>query len=459
MSSTTSCLGTIILDNIKKENMRKGIMSIVQESIAFQNGKLFEELTEAVTKLSELSGSDLPDIKFFTSDEAANLLALLKRHTGITFNLFNGEEEGPSMRPPNIGYNHLFVNDYSKHVKKWLTDFDSFKDVRSLVNALEQPIVSGTVDLKNAKVSGVFGEMEIGLFMPRSIFLKNGPITDAEVAAIILHEVGHAFTYMEFLSRSVTTNQALAGMVRALDDSIPSDKRELVFITGAKLLSMTKEQTDALSRAKSKNEVSYIVLDAAVRESVSELGVSIYDAVSCEYLADQFATRFGAGRELVTSLDKFRRNSGWEKWEKPSGYYLVSAIKLVASLGEVIFKSIMTFGMIWLVLLFSNVRSQSKRGFIYDKDKSRFLRIKHQNIERLKDKDISLEEKNKLIANNETIDMVCKYYNDNLTAIEKLAYYFRPEYRNAHKYEILQKDLELMASSDLFTHAAKLSTL
>lgn len=437
-------------------NGRRGIMAL--ESISFQKGKLFADLTEAVGALRKVAEVGCKADKLFAFNEASALLKVIKQHTNITFVWKDGEKSGPAMMPPALTPNHLFIANWVKaYLQENTVDFDPSKDVRAILDKMSKPLVQGTVDLKNSRVTGLFAELEIELYMPPSIFTKAGLMSDGEIAAIILHEVGHAFTYMEFVTRSVTTNQVLAGLVRACDKSMPAEKREIIFVKGADVLKMSGEQKEALLKAKSQTEVGYIALDAAVQLSVSELGASCYDVNSCEYLADQFATRHGAGRELVTALDTLMKNNHWAKM--PKGNWFIGAVKFILIVCAVLFITVATVGAIWLVIIFTVLTSPDKNGEIYDNEKTRFLRIKHQNVEWLKDQSLSTEKKKKLIEDNETIDKLSTYYDDNLSKIEKLSYFFSPTYRNAHKYEVLQKQLEATAHNDLFSLSAKLSTL
>lgn len=438
--------------------MRKGIMGLATESIAFQNGQLFKDLTEDFVAWRKFAGEEQSDDDFFNGPQAKKVLETIKKATGITMHIVNGEDTGPAMMMPTLSMNHIFYsNEIKEAVRDGWMEGDGYEDIRNIMKSMEMNVVRGEVDLRASRVGGVFCDLDIALYLPKSIISKRSLMSEAEVAAITLHELGHAFTSMEFLIRTVTTNQVLAALVRGSDKTVPSDKRETIFAKGADILKMSKAQREALLNAKSQKEVSMIVLDTAVQTSVSELGASIYDVNACEQLADQFATRHGAGRELVTALDKFTQYSGWTK--RTIGYYLSAVIGAVFVICTLLFLTIATWGLIWLVLVYGVLTSPDKNNEIYDNTKSRFLRIKHQNTERLKNRDISNEEKKRLIADNQTIDQVAKYYDDNLNFIEKISYFFSPTYRNAHKYELLQKEIEKLAHNDLFDAAAKLSTI
>lgn len=418
------------------------------EAIAFQGNKFFDELTRVVTNLRGF-GDKLEGAAYWKSPEVAVVSKTIQRFTGISFSLQDGAESGPATVFPHLDVNSVLWTAAENERAQNSTETDRFVDARKILQAMKVRRLEGIVDLKKGKVSGIYEKMPLLLLMPRAMLFKETPYAPDEVAAIIAHEVGHAFTCMEFVSRSVSTNQALAGLVRALDDTVPQATRIVIYAQGAELLRMNPEQQAALLNAKSSAEITCVVMDTAVSASVSELGASVYDSVTAEFLADQFVARCGGGRQLVTALDKYNTST----WRAPraAGYWMAECIGNVA----LVTASVLTLGAPWLLLVFM----QDKRAVLHDSDKTRFARIKMQNIERLKDKTISAVEKQTLIHSNETIDQVCAFYDDNLTFIQKVAYYLRPSYRNAHKYELLQKDIEKIGFSDLFTHAAKLSLL
>jgi hypothetical protein len=418
--------------------MRKQIIS--QESIDFQDGNFFKELTEAVHALRGF-GKELKQTIYFNSVEVGNLSKVIKKHTNLNIE-FN--EGGPAIYLPTVSNNHIFQTESDKEYLS-AVGYDVTKDIKTLLNIMEKKVLKGEVNLKNSTVSGIYEKMTFNMLMPREMFYSDKQFTNEEVAAIILHETGHAFTTLEFLSRTVTTNQVLSCMTRVMDKTTPNNIRVTVFSKGAELLKMSKEQQENLLNAKSSKEVTCIVIDSEIARSVSELGYSAYDVNSCEQLADQFATRHRAGKYLVTALDKLLTT--------PT---VLVCIVSVITLLEIILIIIATYGLFLLILPFL---AADKSSLIYDSDKARFIRIKLQNVENLKKKDLPLEVKKQIIDDNFTIDKVIALYNENLKFLEIVAYYVRPSYRNAHKVEILQKELERLGSSDLFTASAKLSTI
>ncbi len=423
---------------------------IATEVIDFQSGKFFKELAVIVEEIRlNYTGDISPK---FSSHEFESLTKIIKKYVGLNICFDKG---GPAIFLPKMGGSHVFYPNYVKELMQDFDDWDSYSDVRPILKAMDKKVIQGEVSLMDSKVSGFFSDIQLTMLMPREMFNKNSKYTSGEVAAIMLHEIGHAFTAMEFLSRTVTTNQVLAGMMRVLDKTVPQENREFIFTKGAEKLKMSNDQVKDLLKIKNKKVLTCLVLDASIQLSVSELGKSVYDANSCEQLADQFATRHGAGKDIVTSLDKLMKDggAGWGAYGLLILFFVKACFDF-GTLNALLLSAGLYFFAFILIIMLTN-----KESDIYDNPRARFDRIKMQNIEQLKDRDISDELKNNLIAANDAIDEIAQTYKDNLNWVEVVAYYTKPSYRNAHKYEILQKQLEAIGSSELFTSSAKLSTI
>jgi uncharacterized membrane protein len=96
---------------------------------------------------------------------------------------------------------------------------------------------------------------------------------------------------------------------------------------------------------------------------------------------------------------------------------------------------------------------------VYDLSKSRLLRVKYQNTERLKDRDITKEERVKYLEQNEQLAVTEKTLNDKRDFFITIVTFLNPKKKNQANFQILQKELESFASNQLFDKAAKLQTL
>lgn len=432
---------------------KKTLVGIANESIDFQDGRFFHALVKDIAAI-RADARDLIRLtpkRFNLTPQVKKLLTTIKEFTGLMVVMENGEDSGPAMGIPFLNANHVLFDDELRETMDLYRHFNPDEDLEftigKVMKALGTKVIKGEVDLKASKVTGAFTLIENPLYYPMSMLLER-TYSCEENAAIILHELGHAFTFMEYATRTVSTNQAISTLTRVLDKSITYEKRVVIFERAAEQMKLDKVKTEALKNAGSAEQITVIVMDSEIEDSISELGFSIYDVNSCEYLADQFAARHGAGVHIVTGLDKLIRSYGTTRFI----FMLIEWVFLIIAI-------IATFGLLIPFWLLGLVFGPSKEEQIYDNEKSRFIRVKLQLVERLKDVNLSPKLRENLIEEVKVIDEVAKHYNDNLGFSETIAYYLRPGYRNAHKYEMLQKDLERIGSSDLFVAAGKLKNV
>jgi hypothetical protein len=424
---------------------------IALESIDFQDGAFFAALVDAINKIKEVSRDDIPKGPgFYNHPAVVNLLAVIEDRTNLKLEYEkNYGWIGPAIISPYLTINHVFLRDSVREDKQ----------VPGLVaddlKVMDSPYFKGTVDLKNSKVHGEFTKSKSTLFMPIEMLyygrLYGIPFSVEEVAAALLHEIGHTFIALEYADRVVTTNQVLATINACLKNDTP-ETRELIFAHAAKRMRMSKEQRKALENCKDDTGRGVILATIAVEQSVSELGGSIFDITSCEQLADQFAARHGAAAPLMTAISKISEHNPkhgyW--WRQVMTGTAFAVLSLVMPPVGVVSS---------LLVILSAVWTADKSSDLYGTFHSRLTRMKGEMIRRLRDRDIDDTEKKRCLDAIAVADRMLAMEMDRLNFYDTIAYYVKPSFRAAHKFEVLQRQLEALANNNLFAKAAKLSTL
>lgn len=421
--------------------MAKSLNTLALESIDFQDGMFYKELTLAIEELRKnTEDKKQKGDSFFQTDSIKLIIETIRDYTNLKIEISEG---APAIYTPVLALNHILSNqDRLKELQDNGVDMTTSSE--HLMRILKTKALQGSVNLKKGKVSGCFEKYVFGMEMPQ-YFLTENFMTAEECAAIMLHEIGHVFTFIEFSNRTMTTNQTIAGLTRILDKNISNANREIIYTKASKALELDAVKTEALKKCRTEEQLSVVIVDAEIEKCKSELGFSIYDVTSCEYLADQFCARQGAGRALVTGLDKI--------FKLPNPSTLVDD---TMSFFKIIAASFMTLGLYLPFWAASVIFGPDKNNDTYDNPAARMNRIKLQNMELIKNPNLSPEVKKVILAEIKMIERCASDYKDRLSSLELVAYYLRPGYRNAHKYELLQKDLEKLSSSDLFSAAAKL---
>lgn len=449
-------------------------LDFTQEAVAFQSDVFFKDLVRGVS-LCRGQGRSLDNAQLGRSEPMRGLSETIRQHTGMAidfrFMVERGMELGPSIVLPALHANHVFDTE-AQRIHKEIHKVNKNSQIRQwayMSQRYNSKALRGALNLSTGQVSGVFKVLRGQLLMPRSWMIE-GLYPAEEVAAAILHEVGHQWSAFEMAARVASTNYCLAFLAQTLQEGVPQEDLEFVFKTVGEWEYLQLEEMETLRKSKNIEAFATVLIDASVRTAEKELGASPYDATGCEFLADQYATRYGAGRYLVLLKDRMRRNPGSYKY---FGDRFVSATKFtVGIVGSLVIGAV--GGGVWGALLWGgaavavtqkaiigaaymlNMVFGSNRDHTHDSDYSRFTRVKHQLIEQLKNRELAADIRDGAIEDIEVIDAILKNYKDNLGFFEKLAYVLRPGYRKQRKSELWQKDMEELAHNDLFLQAARL---
>ena len=198
------------------------------ENMARQSGRLYADLTNAYAQLRS-SG------KFTTEDvKRVGFTEIIRAHTGMYAEVAieTKYKLGAFIALPPIDKNHVFVQNY------WRERFAGSELGEALVALRDNP--RGTVDTQSGMVGGVFKELRVTINMGQSLVMGS-ELSAEELAAITLHELGHAYTY--FLHLGTTVSSALmacckgwkssGGPISSSGKRMASPPRSLIIATSA----------------------------------------------------------------------------------------------------------------------------------------------------------------------------------------------------------------------------------
>lgn len=408
--------------------MKRNVGNIGMEGVNFQTSRVFfEELTMLFEELRKEKKEAIPD-----SPIVERLTQCVQTHAGLNVR-FDFGDQGPAVQVPNVNKNHPLVVDINRNLVSSGTGLGLIEKAGG--------VLRGGVNLTTGKVYGSFSDIIHVLHFQLS-YLVGSRFTNEELAAIVLHEIGHLNTYYLYMSHAVTTNQVLAGMSKAWLDNQTVTERETVLITVHKALKLKTDGVKKLAESTDKRVVEAVVLSNVMQKSTSELGSNIYDMTSWEYLSDQYAARMGAGRHLVIALDKVMNSVFTPSFRSMPVFLAIEAFKILTT-----FSALLTFNPFPLLAVMLTTMPGRDT---YDKPEARFQRIRNQIIENQKVKGLSREDSERLSADLLAVDQVISHVNDRRDFFTVLWHTFSSDFRNQHKAEELQKELERIASNDLF---------
>lgn len=449
--------------------VRKTTRSLAMESLMPMKPKpkFFEELVkviEAARKKVRAFSGERPYAFWSEIGFQQDVHEVLKRHTNMT--LFRMEIGDPAIYMPMMSDDHIFMKNTLERFKgKWESTFDPKEDVRDAMVRGAVKSLKAEVDVVSGRVGGFYEQVELHMFMCPEMF-KETTFTTEDIAAIMLHEFGHAFTGFLYLNRTLLTNQILAPLARTYEGTDGSTTRQYIFEYLIEEGALSTARVEQLKKCKNAQELTVIYLNQEPQACQSELGYSLYDVSSCEALADQYASNCGAGMHLAAALDRlyvmYNQTDRGYWYARMMMFVMLIAINIVNWIKSTIMSLI--FGVLQPILgllmaLFMVVVlifSPNKNDHIYDNPYARLNRIRQNAIERIKSGHLSEAEKKAYLKDVEMVDQVIEKYSDGLRLSETLAYLFRPSYRAAHNFEMLQKDLETLSANRLFVDALKL---
>ncbi|MBE0438190.1 MAG: hypothetical protein IBX57_00290 [Gammaproteobacteria bacterium] len=371
---------------------------------------------------------------------------IIQKRVGVNANVTLGKENFANAWVffPDLDRNNPVLTDYHRH-------YNSSTEGLKALKKNKGSVLKGEVDRVNSKVSGVFSKLDVKIVVTKGLIFDNYyKFTAEEVAAIIIHEIGHVFTYFEHLGTMITTNYILQHTSRSLMNERELVRQyeiigELEDVTGIKV-----DDKDALIKAKNETIVQTVILRQMMQKRVSELDSKTYDLTAWEMLSDQFATRHGAGKYNVTVLDKTHRSSGDLAYMSSFGFGINNLLNLLSLL----FITVITAGIMLAVLIIFGKPTES----LYDNTFDRFSRIKRDMVDSLKNPKLDSETKKRIASDIEDVDKIINGLTNRKDIFTSIWLTLNSKGRREYDQMTFQHELEQLANNDLFVKAAKLST-
>jgi hypothetical protein len=442
-----------------------------QESIAHQYNRNFYNglvvgVENLIVKYEEL-GKPTRKAEFSSlKNELEVIVRIVKKETGILLDL--GIDTSPDTNAwvdiGPLGINHPFFKWAHDHFDVSQSDINADKVVAKLIADSNEAI--GWVDRKNGKVGGIFNDIEFESKLTYGLLRE---LPAEQVTGILLHEIGHAFTMLEFLTGMLTRNYALGSIAQVIAKQSDSTvkvlllnkvKSELENNKNYPHLSNNEYQTktgrkftivgDILDvqtavEVKTEEELAIYLINASVKPFYSENGNYFYDTSGAEFLADQFATRCGAGSALVEGLHLIYRGS------------IERSLFIQVCLN--ILELLVLSNPFIAILILTTIALTPYPIKQYDDPKDRIIRIRNEMVDALKNPDIDNKTKKRYVDDIEKCNVLLREYNRFFSIIAFVSRVLFPSKRKMHNDMLLQKKIEALGNSNLFTTATKYELL
>lgn len=437
---------------------------MTHEVLAFQNNDKFGAEMEAVCqKYLDLVNSGASS-KVIAEDKelSGEFTSLIKSRFKIKVELKTNSHSAAVIPNFFIPHNPI-TSDYFRNYAAGQKNLPGAKEIAKMVDKN-----LGTVSLQDATVSGWFSEQTSPIFINFRMLYKDYKLSPAEVTAVVLHEIGHIFNAIAFLNRQHTTNRVLSDLAQYLSSNKEKPDVDYVY-REVKKLDEDASRDIAEGLISGNAPVMGVTLyRLAVGTMNSLLPDDTYDRVQFESNSDVFATRFGYGEAIVTGLEKIEAVYPEKDMES---FRSVSIIKFGLMTTFFIFFSIFSFMtgaafigalysafsmlMVWVLGIITGARGKFK---IYDSIRDRYMRVRNQIVENIKDPTIDGELKANLLEQIAKVDAVLENKQNSTFFADSFMDTFNPRDRRAKKSIENQQKIEAMVANDLFVQAARLRT-
>lgn len=427
-------------------------LSIGMEAVDFQSDAFFKELALVFAPYVEKGAPARQD-----QDEMSKALSkIIERQCGMN-SIVQFSRSGTCIFVPDIDGSNVLLGDYR--------GFANSEDGLKLIEKVGGRS-SGQVDLKKGRLLGDFTKYIARINIDLGHFGSHG-MSAEEIAAIVLHEVGHFFTYCEMLDRTVCANLILVGLDRELRGG-DVKRREIAIERAGKAVGFERTVIEDLKKSNNDQSVTTVFITEMTGDVTSQSAHGFYDLNSWEMAADQFAARHGAGRALVTALDKLFVHYGKPVKQGKIAYYLFEVFKVIGlvfrlmwAVGSIISGTVLgVFGGVFLLAIsFLFIRLAYTDGGdvpVYDKPLDRHMRVRRQLVEATKNPDLPKEMVARLADDIRIIDATTEGYTQRISWFEAVDNFLFKSSRLRRDTVKFQQDLERLAMNDLFVRSAEL---
>lgn len=310
----------------------------------------------------------------------------------------------------------------------------------------------GFVDFKSARVGGYLGDVKHFLIV-NFYTLRNEGLTTEEVAAVIVHEIGHAFDGLSAHYRMHTSNAAIMDTLNDLN----GNKIEKAFYTFKRHFDAKDLEEAKLSKDSHITDFYGPLASRYMKDLASTIHNSKYDETNFEAMADSFAVRMGFGKDIVSGLERLYSKQGISPTNSRKFYYILFIIEAIVITSCLVLGGV--FGILLLGLVFTFFSGTHLKDLTYDIPYDRFNRIRNGIISNLKDRTLPKEYTEDLLSQLNYIDGILnatKSFKGYKSIFTYIADAVKPGAREAVMYIEIQQTIENSLNNNLFQKSAQL---
>lgn len=433
------------------------LKQVAQEYIRQQDPKKLKAFTAIV--------GDLQSSGIFTQSayDQSGINEWIFKNCGNTVTLSIGAEYGladteyAGVFPPSIDVNNVIIPTFRKLQYQGNTDLEVY------TKFIKENRLNGYFDNDDARIDGDLSKINSVIIITPALF-TNVDLLPVELAAIILHEVGHIQYYFRSLMMTIVPNMVAESAANAIMEKSVEREKISVIKDIERILSIRINEPEVITKEYRK-EVVYTKLVAAMTiERQGLTGSKGLENRNWERMADEYAAKFGAGAALATGLYKLEMNSGVlfrnRSYRTYGGFMVIEAAKIAAAVTMIGSASILAATFATYCVITGLIMADPELT-IYDPPEERFKTQRQYLInelryfEALKGPKVA-EERKRILDGIAVLDELLAKVKDKNGLFDLLYKYLIPSTRNANRELEFQKSFEAFMSNDLTVASSKL---
>lgn len=426
------------------------VLKLGLESISFQSGDFYRELTDII--VAARTGEKTKKAK----EEVGKQIALCTaKHTKIQTTVefidnYNNACIFPKFFAPE---NVLYANDARALFKEY---YDMLSDIRA------GSTVEGWINTANSTVGGEFARLVHATYYDTDFIFSNKKFSAEGAASVILHEIGHGYTFFQFLADTVMLNVVLQQTYQELVGA--KDEREIKMIITRNRKRLKLENASDWSEeiySKDKGTIVKVMATEAVLNRNKQDNKRYYTQNTAEELAEIFCVRHGGAKGLIEVRQYFASN--FNLAEVSFGILGSCMAAAAAILGAMLLPAIAPVAMVVAGLsLLTAAAGAAAAATVpeFTKFSQTIGKIRNQLVERLKQGNLPPELLKETLS---CIEAAVKAINDtpdsDVPFVIRFFDFMRSDKRNSVAWREYTDKLEHMATNELFVRAARLGVL
>ena len=413
------------------------------EAIRYRaNDRFVEDLTAAC--------KDLLTAK--TPENLSHILRIIKTETGLNFAQFILD---PSPYPAASCRYLVYRADHVLDEMK--TQLGAMKVPNATPAYINWVAGSKMTVTDRGHITGIIADLPSRLRVTDG--LLNLGITPQELAAVIVHEVGHVFNNILYIDAGIVGAMAIAELEANLAKSKDAKERRH-YIDTFKAQFHLKQLPDA-NDPESTEALKAIIVRDIIDGVTQASGVRHAHEAEVEYLADSYAVRMGLGRPLVSVLLKIARANGDSSLKAATTMAVTDAARIIMAM--VVGASAVAIGpaagVAGVALCTLMVASLSGSPYEQNTLPNRLDAIQQDLVRVLKDREISKEMQDAALKDVDFVRALREEVRSSMSILDRIYVTLMPSARKRYKQAAFAEEIQRLVDNDLYRHAAKFSQM